>query len=158
MEDNKLVRKISKDDNYVNNNENKTDIVINNFKKDLLNEGGKVLKKNKFFNDLENIMSNCEFKKFYDEYFKNFNDIKVILLYMKLYETIQKEYFEKNNKEIEKELLAYIIKNLMMDNITRKAIFKSFNTFTDEKSIINNSSILDIFENINLKIENNKKY
>jgi hypothetical protein len=156
MEDNKLVRKISKDDNYVN--ENKTDIVINNFKKNLLNEGGKVLKKNKFFNDLEDIMSNCEFKKFYDEYFKNFNDIKVILLYMKLYETIQKEYFEKNNKEIEKELLAYIIKNLMMDNITRKAIFKSFNTFTDEKSIINNYSILDIFENINLKIENNKKY
>ena len=156
MEDNKLVRKISKDDNYVN--ENKTDIVINNFKKDLLNEGGKILKKNKFFNDLENIMSNSEFKEFYDEYFKNFNDIKVILLYMKLYETIQKEYFEKNNKEIEKELLAYIIKNLMMDNITRKAIFKSFNTFTDEKSIINNSSILDIFENINLKIGNNNKY
>ena len=156
MEDNKLVRKISKDDNYVNTNESKTDIVINNFKKDLLNEGGKILKKNKFFNDLENIMNNNEFKIFYDEYFKNFNDIKVILLYMKLYETIQKEYFEKNNKEIEKELLAYIIKNLMMDNITRKEIFKSFNTFTDEKSIINNSSILDIFNNINLKIENKK--
>ena len=157
MEDNKLVRKISKDDNYINTNENQTDIIINNLKKDLLNEGGKILKKNKFFNDLENIMSNSEFKNFYDEYFKNFNDIKVILLYMKLYETIQKEYFEKNNKKIEKELLAYIIKNLMMDNITRKAIFKSFNTFTDEKNIINNHSMLDIFENINFKIENNRK-
>jgi hypothetical protein len=132
MEDNKLVRKISKDDNYVNTTQNQTDIIINNLKKDILNEGGKILEKNKFFSDLENIMSNNEFKKFYDKYFKNFNDIKVILLYMKLYETIKKEYFEKNNKEIEKELLAYIIKHLMMDNITRKMIFKSFNNFSNE--------------------------
>jgi len=156
MEDNKLVRKISKDDNYVNTTQNQTDIIINNLKKDILNEGGKILEKNKFFSDLENIMSNNEFKKFYDKYFKNFNDIKVILLYMKLYETIKKEYFEKNNKEIEKELLAYIIKHLMMDNITRKMIFKSFNNFSNEESS-NNNSILNIFENINLKIDNIKK-
>ena len=34
-------------------------------------------------------MCNPEFKKFYDKYFTNWVDIEVMMMYMKLYETIK---------------------------------------------------------------------
>ena len=70
------------------------------FKKNIMEKGKIIFKENDFFNDLDYTMSDNSFRIFYDKYFKDFNDIKVIILYMKLYETIQKEYFEINNKEI----------------------------------------------------------
>jgi hypothetical protein len=113
-----------------------------------IKEGTKILKENDFFNELDFVMNDDNFRSFYSKYFKDFNDIKTVILYMKLYETIQKEYFERNNKDIERELLAYMIRELMNNEISRKHIFSSFQNFTD----INNTSkkyLLDIFDNIN---------
>lgn len=111
-------------------------------------EGKKILKENDFFNELDFVMNDDNFRSFYSKYFKDFNDIKTVILYMKLYETIQKEYFERNNKDIERELLAYMIRELMNNENSRKIIFSSFQNFTD----INSTSkkyLLDIFDNIN---------
>ena len=119
------------------------------FKKNIMKKGKIILKENDFFNDLDYIMSNDNFRIFYDKYFKDFSDVKVVLLYMKLYETIQKEYFEINNKEIEKELLAYIIKEVMCDNFTRKIIMKSFDEYENNNNPKNKRFILDIFNKKN---------
>ena len=130
-------------------------IIINNklidesLKKNIIKKGEIILKENDFFNDLDYIMSNNNFRLFYDKYFKDFSDVKVVILYMKLYETIQKEYFEINNKEIEKELLAYIIKELMSDNFTRKIIMNSFNEYENNNNSRNKRFILDIFNKKN---------
>ena len=119
------------------------------FKKNIMKKGKIILKENDFFNDLDYIMSDDNFRIFYDKYFKDFSDVKIVLLYMKLYETIQKEYFEINNKEIEKELLAYIIKELMCDNFTRKNIMKSFNEYENNNNPKDKRFILDIFNKKN---------
>jgi hypothetical protein len=126
-------------------------IISNELKKNIINEGKHILQENDFFNDLDNIMCDINFRSFYNTYFKDFTDIKVVLLYMKLYETIQIEYKEHNGVDIEKELLAYMIKELMSDNESRKNIYKAFYNFTDNKQA-NNKFILDIFEkNQNIK-------
>ena len=133
------------------NNNEIVPIISNEFKKNIIKEGKHILEEYNFFNDLDNIMIDNNFRSFYNTYFKDFTDIKVVLLYMKLYETIQIEYKERNGVEIEKELLAYMIKELMSDNDSRKNIYKAFYNFTDNKQA-NNKFILDIFEkNQNIK-------
>jgi hypothetical protein len=133
------------------NNNEIVPIITNELKKNIINEGKNILQENDFFNNLDNIMSDINFRSFYNTYFKDFTDIKVVLLYMKLYETIQIEYKERNGVEIEKELLAYMIKELMSENDSRKNIYEAFYNFTDNKQV-NNKFILDIFQkNQNIK-------
>jgi hypothetical protein len=90
-------------------------------------------------------MNNSEFKLFYDKYFNDITDIKTIIMYMKLYETIEREYKEKNGTDIESELLVYIIKELMSDSISRKNILDSFILFIENNNS-NKKFLLDIFE------------
>ena len=128
------------------NNNEIVPIISNELKKNIIKEGKNILKNNDFFNNLDNVMNDNNFRSFYNTYFKDYTDIKVVLLYMKLYETIQIEYKERNGIDIERELLAYMIKELMSNNDTRKAIHESFYNFTDNKQV-NKKFILDIFEN-----------
>jgi hypothetical protein len=126
--------------------------ISNKLKKKAIKKGSDILKNNKFFNDLDNIMDKKNnFRLFYNEYFKDFTDIKTIILYMKLYETIENEYLERNGTNIEKELLAYMIKELMNDSVSRKNIFESFYKFTDNNNPNNKKYVLDLFDNNNNK-------
>jgi hypothetical protein len=133
------------------NNNEIVPIISNEFKKNIIKEGENILEKNNFFYDLDTVMTDNNFRSFYNTYFKDFSDIKVVILYMKLYETIQIEYKERNGVDIERELLAYMIKELMSNNDSRKNIYEAFYNFTDNKHT-NNKCILDIFEkNQNIK-------
>ena len=127
-------------------------------KKDLIKNGSIILKENNFFNDLDNIMNDYQFRFFYNKYFNDISDIKTVVLYMKLYETIQKEYKEKNGIDIESELLIYIIKELMSEDCSRKNILNSFQSFIENNNS-NKKFLLDIFEkydNITLSINMKK--
>ena len=92
-------------------------------------------------------MSDNSFRSFYSKYFKDYTDIKTVLLYMKLYETIQVEYKERHNKDIDKELLAYMMKELMCNENSRKKIVESFNNFIENTNNGNKKFILDIIKN-----------
>ena len=116
----------------------------------VIKEDVNIINNNIFFNKLSEIMNKDNiFRNFYDKYFKNFSDIKTVIMYMKLYETIEKEYFQRYNVEIKKELLIYFIVNLMKDEEASKNIIKAFTNYTED-NIKNKYYILDIFEN-NLK-------
>ena len=122
--------------------------------KQTLKKGQKILDKNEFFYDLDKIMTDKKFRTFYEKYFKDIVDIKVILLYMKLYETIQKEYFVIHNTEIDNKLLAYMIKELMNNNICRDKIMKSFHNFLESETEPKNRNnykkfLLDFFDKKN---------
>jgi len=129
----------------INKDESNIKNIKNNIKKDLIKNGEIILKENKFFNDLDFIMNNYEFRYFYDNYFNDITDIKTVIMYMKLYETIQREYKEKNGIDIENELLIYIIKELMSDSNSRKNILDSFISFMENNNS-NKKFLLDIFE------------
>ena len=122
--------------------------------KQTLKKGQKILDQNEFFYDLDKIMTDKKFKNFYEKYFKDIVDIKVILLYMKLYETIQKEYFVIHNTEIDNKLLAYMIKELMNNNMSRSKIMKSFHNFLEGETEPKNRNnykkfLLDFFDKKN---------
>lgn len=134
--------------NNMQDNNTTTNLVINKdtIKDSIMKSGKQILDENDFFKNLNNIMENTDFKLFYDKYFKDFNDIKVVILYMKLYETVQKEYKDKYNCDIESEMLIFIIKELFNENSSRKYIFESFQNYIDGKNSKDKKFILDIFE------------
>ena len=92
-------------------------------------------------------MSNKLFSSYYKKYFTDFSNIRTIILYMKLYETIQKEYKDKHGYDIEKELLIYIIKELMSNSHSRKNIYDAFYKYCDNMNDSKKTKILDIFDN-----------
>ena len=124
-----------------------TDVVVNDIKNDVIAKGNDILKNNTFLHDLDKIMNDDNFRLFYNEYYKDFTDVKIVTLYMKLYETIQIEYREKNNCDIDKELLIYIIKNLMDDHTSRKLVLEAFHNYSENKNPKKKRFILDIFNN-----------
>jgi hypothetical protein len=131
--------------------------IINKFKKKAIKKGSDILKNNKFFKDLDSVMDKKNnFRLFYDEYFKDFTDIKTMIFYMKLYETIELEYEERHGVNIEKELLAYMIKEIMHDDLSRKNVYESFHKFTNNSNPKNKKYVLDLFE-YNNNVYKNKK-
>jgi len=44
---------------------------------EVTNEGHKILEENKFFNGLNTVMQNEEFRSFYNKYFKDYKDVTV---------------------------------------------------------------------------------
>ena len=53
--------------------------------------GRKLYQENKNYRKLCNIMEHPEFREFFDEYFKDWSDTKTILMFMKLYQEIEKQ-------------------------------------------------------------------
>lgn len=131
------------------NEKNNILIKNNNISKDIIEKGNKILQENDFFAELDYIMNDNNFRSFYSKYFKDFTDIKTIILYMKLYETIQVEYKERYKIDIEKELLAFMIKELMCDELTRKNIIESFNNYINSNNSREKKYLIDIFEKKN---------
>ena len=130
------------------------DVVVNDIKNELITKGNNILKNNTFLHNLDKIMNDDNFRLFYNEYYKDFTDVKIVTLYMKLYETIQIEYREKNNCDIDKELLIYIIKNLMDDHTSRKLVLEAFHNYSENKNSKKKRFILDIFNNKINQIKN----
>ena len=139
--------------------------------------GKKELDTNPFFTDLNELMRHDnKFRIFYDKYCKDSSDIKTVLIYMKLYETLELEYKGRmisaaikdvvaattttttqnqsnsntdiNNTTDEEEVLICAIKELMSNESTRKSIISSFNRyFTDNQHTNpNNKYVLDILQ------------
>jgi len=98
-------------------------------------KGKKELSTNIFFNDMNELMHNEAFKTFYDKYFRDSSDIKSVLIYLKLYETLQMEYKERHNVDIDEEVLIYIIKELMVNKTSRQNILQSFDTFFSHNTL-----------------------
>ncbi len=94
-------------------------------------KGGEILKQNKFFSDLCNIMKNTEFIKFFDEYFKDWSNIQCMIFYMKLYSTIEYEYSARYDGSISDETMTYMLKQIMNNRDTRRFAFDLFKDFRD---------------------------
>lgn len=118
---------------------------------DIKKEGMKIYKNNQFFHELHNIMQNIEFKNFYDKYFNDWTGCKVIVLYMKLYETIGYEYRTRFKKDIPEEFRLYIIREMMRRSDIRKLTMKSFRDFTEPGKLSNNKHLNIPFSNNNIK-------
>jgi hypothetical protein len=132
-------------------NENETNLIrVNSLVK---RERENILKdENNFFKKLDDVMSDHVFKSFYDEYFRNFTDIKTVIMYMKLYESLTNVYKINMNQDMPKELLVNTMKNIMEEKDLRRSTVQSFQTFVES-----NKQNLDLFQIEQKYIENVKK-
>ena len=91
------------------------EISTNTVKKYEKNEenGKKILKKNKFFQDFTSLMRNIEFRDFYQNYFKDWSDIQTMIFYMKIYSTVEEIYYTKYNQNISDELMTYVLHQII---------------------------------------------
>jgi len=93
---------------------------------------------NQFFNDLYNLMNNKEFNLFYTKYFNNWDNITTLILYFKLYETINNYFYINYNRKITKKELTYILHHIFTNTILRTIIIQKFTQFkTNSESQLN---------------------
>ncbi len=119
------------------------------FQKHVLMKGRKILEENQFFQKIESLMKDEKFRSFYDEYFKSSIDIQTVILYLKLYETLEYEYESKYQQPIPKELMAYTIQSIFTDKKMRGYTMESFQQFTDNIELSKkNGHLLPIFDKI----------
>ena len=111
--------------------------------------GKKELDTNPFFTELNELMRHDnKFRIFYDKYCKDSSDVKTVIIYMKLYETLELEYKERMIEETEsarEEILICAIKELMSNESTRKSILSSFNRYNQHTNS-DTKYILDILQ------------
>ncbi len=130
------------------------------FQNIVIQKGKKILEENDFFSKLDKLMQDKDFREFYDKYFKSYTDVQTVILYMKLYQTLETEYEKRFDEKIPKELLAFTMKEIFVDNTMRKITMESFNNFMNNyEDAKKNEFMLDIFKKIDciediLKIDN----
>jgi hypothetical protein len=100
------------------------------YQKQVIQQGKKILETNDFLKSLDGIMRNEEFRSFYHKYFQTHCEIETVILYIKLYENLEKEYKKVyQNEEIPSEVMAFTLREIFADKDTRKAVMNSFDQF-----------------------------
>jgi hypothetical protein len=101
-----------------------------------------------FIQSLIDVMRNPNFRNFYNQNCSEpctWNDIEVIILYMKLLEFIETKYKEKHGKLPNEETLYKLIKNIMSTKNSRKLTLNVFDNY--KKGIIPKTLSLTNFTN-----------
>ena len=91
---------------------------------------------NPFFSKLIALMKNNEFRDFYNTYFTDWNEIQSMVFFMKLYSTIEYEYRERFNENINDNEMSLILTSVMNNNVTRRYaldLFQEFKSTIDYK-------------------------
>jgi len=113
----------------------------------IIQKGRKLLEENPFFKDLDDVMSQPEFRTFYNKYFHDISDMKTVLMYMKLYEELQREYRDQTcNEYVEKEMLAYMMKEFITNKTSRHMIVHKFSDFFNGQRESSNREITTVCE------------
>ena len=102
------------------------DLVLINKNREILSkmdeEGIKLVDKNDFFNDLSEVMSDVKVTRFFDKYFKNFEEIKSTVIYMKLFRLFQQRYKDVSQEELSKYVNIYLLHKVMTEKDVRRTL------------------------------------
>jgi len=109
-----------------------------NFVKELVKKGENEIVYNNFFNLIDYIMNDNMTRLFIEEYFKDWDEIKTTLMFIKTYQIVDKEIHHlerKNNQKFEKDerrkMIIGLIKNLISNSESRREIVKNMCSFMD---------------------------
>lgn len=100
------------------NNFNKEKIVL----KETEQKGKKIYNQNKFYQKIVNLMEHPEFREFFDKYLNDWEDIKLIIAFMKTYEMIEKNILDEHKEKINGYHKLYILDQLFKNKNSRKKI------------------------------------
>jgi hypothetical protein len=102
------------------------DLVLRNENREILSQmeikGKKIVENNPFFKDLSEIMTDDKVKRFFDRYFKDMDEIKTTVLYMKLFRLFQQRYADYSEDELSKYVNIYLLRHAMTDKNIRSSL------------------------------------
>jgi hypothetical protein len=90
-------------------------IIKKNDSFEILDQGEKVLSSHDFYRDLSEIMEDEKFSNFFDKYFTSMNEIKISVVYMKLYQEFKKTWKKMTDNELDKRINTFLLWKLMKD-------------------------------------------
>tara|TARA_Y100000589_G_scaffold282574_1_gene280136 strand:+ start:112 stop:447 length:336 start_codon:yes stop_codon:yes gene_type:complete len=110
----------------------------------------KLDKKNiNFFIDLYKLMNNSEFRNFYNKYFTVWTNIDTMIMYFKLYEIIELNFFKKFNRSIKKNEILFLLNNIIKNNLLRKIVIDNYILFKNSEQkylTTNNTQYIEYIE------------
>lgn len=87
-------------------------------------KGEELTVQNPFFNDLVALMEDEKFSSFFNTYFKNMDDIKATVIYMKLYQLLQKRFKNVTDKKLSCYTTIFILHQIMTNGKIRPKILE----------------------------------
>jgi len=87
-----------------------------------------------FFNDLWRLMQNQEFQYFKSNYMKNWSDVETLFLYITMYEYIDKEFYHRFHKKIDKEQMSHILCTIFTKPKIRRRALEMFRSYQSAES------------------------
>lgn len=94
-----------------------------------------VVKKNKKKHDtieqVSQIMENPEFIKIFDKHFDNWDDIKTIIMMMKIY-----RYVKLHNPDLNQDQMSHIIRTIILNPQSRSIIANQMNEFINHNEFL----------------------
>lgn len=108
---------------YKNTNSNKLDLRP---LRQLENQGRELYRTNEHYRNVATLMEHPEFRKFHNKYLNNWTDARTILMFLKLYETIER----KNPKLTPYEKIS-ILHEVMKDGKLRQKAVECFMNWSD---------------------------
>lgn len=104
--------------------------------KELVKCGEIDIEYNTFFNLMDYVMNDNMTRLFFEQYFKDWDDIKTIVMFVKTYQIVDKELHRleyKNKKKFDKDnrrkMIIGLIKKLISNSESRKEIMKNMYSF-----------------------------
>jgi hypothetical protein len=114
---------------------------------EIYEKGNDLIEHNDFFKDLVEIMENEKFSKFFEKYFKNMTEVKISVVYMKLYQEFKNRWKEMTEEELDKKVNVFLLWKMMRD---RKMNKFALNTVLNH---LDNPKKVNIFENLKEFVE-----
>jgi len=115
-------------------------------------KGEEIIETNNFFRDLSEIMEDEKFSKFFNRYFIDSNEVKVTMVYMKLYNAFRQKWKDISSEQLDKRINTFLIWKIMKDrNTSRFAIHTVMEHLDKPKNV-------DIFEELKQFISVSETY
>lgn len=120
-------------------------------------KGNDILEKHDFFRDLSDLMEDEKFSNFFDKYFTDMNEIKISLVYMKLYKEFKDKWKYLTDNELDKRINIYLLWKTMKDRQANKfALHTVLKHFENPKKvdILNDLKEFMVISDKYMKIKN----
>ena len=86
----------------------------------VVTKGKEIIETNDFFRDLSDIMEDEKFSTFFNKYFIDSNEVKVTMIYMKLYNAFKQKWKDLSSEQLDKRINTFLIWKIMKDRSTSK--------------------------------------
>ena len=104
---------------------------INSVSENLEEKGRQLYQTNEHFRLIANVMEHPEFRQFFNNYMQDWDNVKMIIMFMKMYESIEKH----SKVQLSPYQKISIIKEVIDDSQTRQKICQGLQNWIQSQSL-----------------------